>query len=87
MQYALTLAVAAWQVGGLPGKQLLAALYTEFCTERGPLPAESQTTAAGDAEAQAAAKKERFEQWKDMSELLGSAVRMLFSRAEESLGA
>ena len=87
MQYALTLAVAAWQVGGLPGKQLLAALYAEFCAERGPLPAEAQTAAAGDAQAQAAAKKERFEQWKDMSELLGSAVRMLFSRAGESLGA
>ena len=61
-------------------------LYVEFCEARGPLHAESQVAAAGDAEAQAAAKKERFEQWKDLSELLGAAVRMLFSKAE-SLGA
>ena len=74
-------------VGGVPGKQLLVALYEVFCEERGALAAESEVAAAGDEATQANAKKERLEQWKDMSELLCSAIKMLFSLAEAKLAA
>ena len=73
-------------IGGVPGKQLLSALYEIFCEDRGPLGPESEISAAGDEAAQAEARKERFEQWKDMSDLLCSAIKMLFSRAEATLG-
>ena len=44
-------------VGGLPGKQLLSALYAVFCDERGPIALDSSADKDID-------KKERLGQWK-----------------------
>ena len=76
-------------VGGAPGKQLVVALYTVFCDERGPLAADSAAVEGDEAAvAEAAAKKkaEMLDLWKDMSELLAGGIKMLFSHAEEALG-
>eukprot|EP00756_Hemistasia_phaeocysticola_P023114 Hpha_TRINITY_DN15871_c1_g25::TRINITY_DN15871_c1_g25_i1::g.187845::m.187845 len=59
-------------LAGIPGKSLLVALYEErIKTLPPPRPFESDTD-----------KKESFEQWQEMSKLLGDSIRMLLTRAE-----
>lgn len=68
----------------VPGKQLVAALFAVFCAQREPRPPPPPAPESQEKEEEE--KKARFEHWKDMSELLTSAIGLMFQHAS-TLGA
>jgi|TARA_B110000208_G_C11342908_1_gene274468 hypothetical protein len=70
---------------GCPGKQLIAALYLVYCEEKGPTITQIESEKSEQTEEQKQKRYEGFNQWKDTSALLSSALIMMFQKMEETL--